>query len=581
HGYLHRSTGGFNRDEVETLLEKIRSGEIDRLNKRANKRETSGTLLPDTAHTKICNRLCSIDLEPAEIIWFTAIALFRLHGLTEDKPVSQLAELHPSDFINPAAYKLLSERFNELSMDTQAADFIDSARLIDAIELPKLKPSDTDIAGIIYQALCRRGSRSAAGSFYTSPKLTETLIDSALQKLPEEPRKHTFIDPCCGSGQFILSFIKAGGSPGKAIGIDSDAAAAFTAGVNILLQCPDYDSAPMIFTADSLLSELPEAAGKIGPFDLAVTNPPWGAATAGMRKALAERYPAVSSSESFSFFISRCLELVKPEGVISLVLPESVTNVNRHKDIRQHILEQSRISRIDDRGRAFSNVFTPVVTMELIKSDANKKSSPDADSGKNCFNINMSAEDTAIIDSIYNLPHTSLEGRAEWALGIVTGNNARFISDRQTEGFEPIIRGSDIAPGQITGPSSFIRFEPEQFQQSAPEWKYRTAEKLVYRFISKHLKFAVDPDGLLTLNSANIIIPGEELIKSGWGAEQLAALFNSDIYNFIFRKKFNSLKVLRGHLEQLPLPVLSKSRAHDDASLGLSDRQIAHIKNSL
>ena len=36
------------------------------------------------------------------------------------------------------------------------------------------------------------------------------------------------------------------------------------------------------------------------------------------------------------------------------------------------------------------------------------------------------------------------------------------------------------------------------------------------------------------------------------------ALFNSCLYQFIFQKKFSSIKVLRSHLEQLPLPLLER-----------------------
>jgi hypothetical protein len=38
--------------------------------------------------------------------------------------------------------------------------------------------------------------------------------------------------------------------------------------------------------------------------------------------------------------------------------------------------------------------------------------------------------------------------------------------------------------------------------------------------------------------------------------ETIVSFFNSDIYTFIFRKKFHSTKVLKSHLQSLPLPVL-------------------------
>ena len=66
-------------------------------------------------------------------------------------------------------------------------------------------------------------------------------------------------------------------------------------------------------------------------------------------------------------------------------------------------------------------------------------------------------------------------------------------------------------------PAAFIRFDPDRFQQAAPERKYRAPEKLVYRFISKKLIVAYDDRGRLTLNSANILIPRVDAVP-GEGA---------------------------------------------------------------
>jgi len=35
----------------------------------------------------------------------------------------------------------------------------------------------------------------------------------------------------------------------------------------------------------------------------------------------------------------------------------------------------------------------------------------------------------------------------------------------------------------------------------------------------------------------------------------IVALLNSSLYQFLFQKKFSSIKVLRSHIEQLPLPL--------------------------
>ena len=63
--------------------------------------------------------------------------------------------------------------------------------------------------------------------------------------------------------------------------------------------------------------------------------------------------------------------------------------------------------------------------------------------------------------------------------------------------------------------------------------------------------FAYDNTGLLSLNSCNILIPHIEELSMKY----IMAVLNSSVAQFIFEKKFRSVKVLRSHLEQIPIPL--------------------------
>jgi len=77
-----------------------------------------------------------------------------------------------------------------------------------------------------------------------------------------------------------------------------------------------------------------------------------------------------------------------------------------------------------------------------------------------------------------------LRGSAKFALGIVTGDNRRFIKDQDQPGAEAVLKGSDIFKYNYAEPQSRILFTPEKFQQVAPLKYYRAPEKLIYRFIN-------------------------------------------------------------------------------------------------
>jgi hypothetical protein len=258
---------------------------------------------------------------------------------------------------------------------------------------------------------------------------------------------------------------------------------------------------------------------------------------------------------------------------LCFLLPESFLNVKIHRDIRGYVLTDCAIERIEWGQRIFKNVFTSACIVDLKRTKKNgdqdilvvkdgREYSIKQNRFKNNrdfnFDINISPKDEDILNRVYEKSHITLKGNADWALGIVTGNNSVFLSKEKRNGMEPVITGKDISPFNIREPSLYIRFEKEKFQQCSHEDIYRGREKLVYKFISKKLIFALDEKGYVTLNSANILIPGKDLPP----AKVMTVLLNSDLYQFIFQKRFSSLKVLKSHLEELPIPLLeSKDEA--------------------
>ena len=146
-----------------------------------------------------------------------------------------------------------------------------------------------------------------------------------------------------------------------------------------------------------------------------------------------------------------------------------------------------------------------------------------------------------------------LKGNAKFALGIVTGNNKEYISNEKRNDNEMILKGSDIYRYGIITSKNYIRFVPEYFQQVAPIEMYRTKEKLLYRFISEVPVFTYDNQQTLSLNSCNIVIPEID----GIDMKYILAILNSSVATYFISKKFNSVKLLRSHIEQMPIPVVS------------------------
>ncbi|MCC7004387.1 N-6 DNA methylase [Candidatus Nomurabacteria bacterium] len=559
----------FHKKDIENVKSKILNGDLEKLNKRANKAKADKTFVPDE-YVQDKNGFLQLSsivefVKNNDVNLFSAILLVTLNLLRKEKilldvnmdDVIQKKDLHITNTQIKEEIKFWLLEIDEKKLNNKFSFLLDC-------DIPKQR----DVLGFLYQSLLAEGKKSQSGSYYTPSNLVDEIIKEHVKK------DSKVFDPCCGTGQFLLAFSDIVENPSNIYGVDIDEVAVRIARLNLLIKFKNKDFAPNIVCKNTLFEVsnydlLSLNDENIRDFDVIATNPPWGVHFSKEDiERLRKNYPLITSFESFSYFLKKSIDLLREDGIISFILPESILNVKTHKDIREIILKNSQIKKIVYLDRVFKNVFTPVIRIDIQKNEE-KQGSIQIQKGAETYNIEQtrwlknqdyvfdihsSGYDEKIIDKIYSVNHTTLEQKADWALGIVTGNNKGFITNELKDGFEPIFKGKDVERFTLSEPVSYIKFTPEKFQQVAPTEKYRAKEKLIYRFISKYLVFAYDNKQKLTLNSANIVIP-----KTGdYPIKVIAALFNSSLYQFIFQKKFSSIKVLRNHIEQMPLPLWDK-----------------------
>jgi predicted RNA methylase len=563
--------------QITDLKHKITSGEIGRLSKRANKRQSSVQFIPEEyADSRDAVRLVKqiIDSQKTHILDVRHILSAVILNFLKTKGLAS--------YIRPCSFDQIT--FHNAFLQNEVKWWFPSGgRAFEGAYLKLLDldlPTTRDILGLVYQSLAVEGYKAQAGSYYTPKRIVDSIVDEHISA------DSVVLDPCCGTGQFLLAAADKVKDPTRIWGFDIDEIAVRLTRLTLLSQFPNHTFNPNVFCRNTLLgmdSEDLFSRIDLPHFDAIITNPPWGVHFSRLdTMALQRLYPSVRSNEAFSYFICKCIWLLKNNGVLSFILPESILNIKAHKDIRKVILEQSTIKSIKHLDRIFKNVFTPVIRLDVMKCapqatdtfvvERNGATHPVQqrrlkDNPDYIFDVFSDDRDIAIFESIYRREHTSLKGNADWALGVVTGDNEKYLCDHESATNEPILTGKDIRRFLPLAAKAFIHFAPEKFQQVAPESKLRAKEKLIYKFISKELVFAYDDKQRLTLNSANILIPR---VKN-YPVKTILALFNSSLYQFLFQKKFGALKVLRGDLEKLPLPFLSKE-AHE---------KIGHFVNQL
>lgn len=558
----------FMQDDVLALKERIRTNRFNRLRKRANKSASDKLDNPEIRDAKLAaelddfvHRLGDIPVDPAKLV-FTAA----LHYLQREKE----AEL-PAPPLRFDAIVWRRQSVRDIMQDWLARIGGEITPLGSEATQAFLSWQDCDDPlGLLYQGLSSEGTKSRTGAYFTP----RDVIDAALEEQGHSPA--TFLDPCCGTGRYLVRAAKRFNlAPENLHGFDADPVAVDIAGLNLLMAYPERDFAPRVHCLDSLRDlangrDDCDTNSLLGSIDAIATNPPWGSLkNQGKNRNMAAN---IRSGESFSLFLEKSLRLLRPGGRLSFLLPDAMLKIKAHADIRRMVLDETRIAKIALLGRVFAGVFTPIIRLDLIKETA-----PDgwsvtvtsegkeyrvgqkrfAANANRTFDVAVTPRDAAIMAKIFSVPYQTLAGNAEWALGIVTGDNGRCVLELASEGSEPILRGRDIFKYAPREPRCHIVFRPSEFQQVAPERLFRAPAKLIYRFVSERLVFAYDDRGTLTLNSANILIPH----LPRYSMKYVLAFINSRVFQYIFTKRFQTRKVLRGDLETLPFPLLPPGEA--------------------
>lgn len=405
-----------------------------------------------------------------------------------------------------------------------------------------------------YERMLSESYKNQEGICYTpswivGDMLEEASIDDSM----------LFLDPCCGTGNFLLEALEKGALPQNLYGYDTDPNAILIAQRRIKEKTGC--EAPHVVCADFLK----ECARLKVRFDLVFTNPPWGKKLPKPeRLALAKRFLTGNSTDTSSLFLFSILSVLKPEGMVGMLMPESFFNIATYESARMAVLDKT-ILKIKDYGKPFKNMYSACaiwfrnnvsdggnpITCCCDLDECSRDQQSFREMPKHILNYWTSDKEMDFLKEVLRQPYLTLKDAAEWGLGIVTGNNAAWCKHIHRKGYKPVYRGMDILPGKLKPASLYLNPEDfSRYQQMASLKLLDAPEKLIYRFISNSLVFYCDTKQRYILNSANMLVLDDNFPLSSY---QLAGIMNSPLTNWLFRQLFHTHKVLKGDLEALPI----------------------------
>lgn len=576
----------FDKKHIETIVSNIKSGKDIRLKSRRNKKNVSGKILykdyikNDNNHKIIeyilnsCEQITECELKV--ILANFAIQLYQQYGgivVSENWLIDGNKRITSNDVFNDLIADLLG------NIDITKFDLTNIQPALNC--KIQLVPTE-DTLGFAYISLCDLRHRKKTGAYYTPEKTVNTLIDNL--KNCFDIKNKTFCDPCCGTGNFLIKLVENGVEIENIYGQDIDEISIFITRINMFL----LDNS---ITKESVYSQFVcgDTLSKTFPYRFSVVlgNPPWGYDFSKEETAyLSSNYITAKCKgmESYDLFVEKGLTMLEDNGYLSYVLPEAILSVKSHQQVRKLIAKNTAFKFIKYLGNAFSGVQCPAIILGIQKGYhgemkgcrielENKKFTinENRDIDEIGFSFNMCDEEYDCLRAISSVKHVKhLANNAKFALGIVTGNNKEFVTDSKKDDMEIILKGNNIFKYGIKGSINYIYFTPKKFQQVAPIEMYRAEEKLLYRFISEVPVFTYDNQKTLSLNSCNILIPQVE----GMHIKYILAILNSSVAAYFLNKKYHSVKLLKSHIESLPIPMVDVKKQNEII------KKVDHIMNS-
>ncbi|MDM0979027.1 Eco57I restriction-modification methylase domain-containing protein (plasmid) [Clostridium perfringens] len=313
-------------------------------------------------------------------------------------------------------------------------------------------------------------------SFYTKSDYITSYMVSMLDLQEDD----NILEPSAGDGVFIDALLDVS-EKAKIDACDLNPKA-----IEILKEKYSARENINIWQADTLFDEKLDRYAKAGgEYNKIIGNPPYGGWQEFERRdELKTKFKGHSAKETYSLFLIRCLSLLNEGGKLSFIIPDTYLFLNRHKSLRDLILNNTKISEI----LIFPSKFFPgvkfgysnisIITFEKcsnvqecltneVRIIKDLKKDSDIEQIKNNINLDnftvikvkqqqvVNNEDMIFlldnesnISDLINNAKTRLGDIADCVTGIYCGDNKRFLkvmSDtvKNSKGY-PIVSGDEV-----------------------------------------------------------------------------------------------------------------------------------------
>jgi methylase of polypeptide subunit release factors len=334
---------------------------------------------------------------------------------------------------------------------------------------------------------------------------------------------------------------------------------------------------------------------KHGKFDCIIGNPPYvqlsmeeNFSPAYKEYLLKEYGSSMGRLNTFGFFLRRSTDLVRDNGYIGMIIPNTLLTQEYYQELRKHLLDTCDIKSIVNYDKLpFKDAVVENVTIVLNKAqtkdnkidlidyegeDQSKKHSVSQSKYQKTYGNQFvkiaSAGEASLQNKILKVDHFLLGEKTNINQAIaLKADRAKYLFDsKKGDTFKPVLDGRYIDRYGINWDGSYLKYDLKAIHSCKRTDIFTTREKFFFRRVNGSLMGAYDNKQFFALNTL-VVVTLNEGIKD-YSIKYILGIFNSKLLNYYYTKFLKSTKKVYSEIqarqvEQLPIREIDFKNATD------------------
>lgn len=310
--------------------------------------------------------------------------------------------------------------------------------------------------------------------------------------------------------------------------------------------------------------------GNVDGFDVVIGNPPYHqlskdtTATQEYKSYLKGRYGTSGGRlNTFIFFTHLGIELLKSNGVITYIVPNTILTQDYYKETRKHLLDKTTLTKIISYEELpFENAVVENITFFALKTaqsnytiqhyiDDFNSIKLDSVKTKNEFNnsdtYSFNFRSNALTDKLLNdtIPLSEISNINQ-AIALIGDKSLSLKENNLNSKYYKLLDGRNIDRYQIQWTGVYLDYNLDRIHSCKTKEIFTTKEKLFFRRVSSRLIFAYDDEQYFALNTLVVL----NLVKiNEYKLKYLLGVLNSKLMDYYYGNKYKSTKTVFSEIQ--------------------------------